>query len=331
MLKIGVLRGGADEKYRASLDNGANILACLREEDMVKKYKAVDIFIDEEGIWHIDGIPVTMNKVRDSVDMVINALLGKYAENGQIQKSLEEYGIPYACSDSSSSYICHNKFLTKEEFQKLGIRTPQFIHFKSIKEGGFDKNNYSGSKARAVWEKISPPWIVKPVTNGASVGVVLCKTFTDLVNAIRNIADIEDEIIVEEYIKGKEASVGIINNFRNKEMYVLPPVEIRLNKGDLMYDSVIKAEKSAKIICPGNFTEKEKEELENSASLIHRHLGLKFYSKTDFIVHPKRGAYALEVNTQSEFMEKTIIPEALDAVGSNVKELTEHLIKEALK
>lgn len=330
MLRVGVLRGGSDERYKASIDNGANILKCLRESLLSQKYNAVDIFIDEEGVWHINGIPVTMDKVKEKVDLVINALLGKYAESGEIQKILEEYKIPYASSDSKASFVSQNKFLTKEEFKKLGIKTPNFIHFQSLKESNTDKNTYSLIKARTVWEKMSPPWIIKPVTNGASVGVVLCKTFNELTNAIQKIAEIEDEILVEEFIQGKEATVGVINNFRGKEVYTLPPVEIRLTDGASILDSKQKSERLAKMVCPGSFTHEEKEEMERIAGNLHRHFKLEFYSKIDFIVHPRKGVYALEINTQSEFMEKSQIPEALEAVGSNLKELIEHLIKEAL-
>lgn len=331
MLRVGVLRGGSDERYKASIDNGANILKCLRESLLSQKYNAVDIFIDEDGVWHINGIPVTMDKVKEKVDLVINALLGKYAENGEIQKILEEYKIPYASSDSKASFVGHNKLLTKEEFLKLGIKTPNFIHFKSYNEVGMDKNTYASIKARTVWEKMSPPWIIKPVTNGSSVGVVLCRTFNELIKAIGNIADVEDEILVEEFIEGKEATVGIIDNFRGKENYALPPVEIRLSHGQNIFDYNQKYNNSAQIICPGSFLLEEKQKMEEIAILIHKKLGLKYYSKIDFIVHPKKGIYALEVNSQSEFMEKSQIPIALEAVGSSLEDLLDHLIKEATK
>ena len=330
MIRVGVLRGGADDRYKASLDNGANILAFFRGEEMSKKYIAVDIFIDENGTWHINGIPVSFSKVKESTDVVVNALLGKYAENGEIQKILEDNGILYTSSDSKSSRICQNKFLTKEELKKLKIKTPNFLYFKSLQESNSDKNSYSSNKARIVWEKMSPPWIVKPVTNGASVGVTLCRTFNDLTDAIRDIAEIEDGVLVEEFIQGKEATVGVINNFRGREIYTLPAVEIRLGEGAAIFNAKQKRENLARIVCPGSFTHQEKEEMKNISTKIHQHFNLKFYSKIDFMIHPRKGVYVLEVNTQSEFMEKAQIPEALEAVGSSLGELLEHLIKEAL-
>lgn len=328
MLNIGVLRGGVDKRYKTSLDNGASVLNCLRSDKMSEKYRAVDIFIDEEGTWHINGIPMTMDKISERVDMVLNALLGSYAEDGNIQKQLEEAGIPYAGTDSVSSAISHNKDLTKQEFIKMGIKTPSHILFPLYQED-FDepRSRYPQIKAREVWEKISPPWVVKPLSGGSSMGVHVCKTFQDLTEAIEDGMNSKTSILVEEFIKGKEATVGVINNFRNTEIYVLPPVEIRLPKNSLFFDHNTKNYESLPIACPGLFKEEEKRELERLAILIHKNLNLKHFSKSDFIVHPKRGIYALEVNTQSEFMNHSIITHALESVGSNLSELLDHLIK----
>jgi len=328
MINVGVLRGGADNRYKTSLDNGASILSCLRTDDMAKKYRAVDIFIDEQGVWHINGIPMSMDKISERVDIVLNALLGSYAESGHIQKQLEEHNILYVGTDSTSSIVSHNKDLTKQEFTKMGIKTPQHLLFPAYQED-FDepRSRYPQIKAREVWEKMSPPWVVKPLTGGSSMGVHVCKTFQDLVEAIEEGMNSQVSIIVEEFIKGKEATVGVIKGFRNIELYVLPPVEVRLPTGSSHFDYNIKNRNNLPVICPGCFSEQEKKELERLASDIHKNLNLKHFSKSDFIIHPKKGIYALEVNTQSEFMNYSIITQALESVGSNLSELIDHLIK----
>lgn len=327
MLRVGVLRGGNDTRYKNSLDNGAAILSCLRGDNLARKYFAVDIFIDEEGVWHINGIPMTMEKVRERVDVVLNALLGSYAESGDIQKLLEEAEIPYVGSDSISSRISQNKFLSKQEFEKLGIKTPKHVLFPAYQED-FDepKSRYPQIKAREVWEKISPPWIVKPLTGGSSMGVHVCQTFQELAEAIEEGMNEKVSVLVEEFIKGKEATVGVVNNFRNKDIYVFPPSEIRLPKGSNHFDSEMKNSNNLPVVCPGAFREEDKKELERLAGLIHKSFNLKHFSKSDFIVHPKRGIYVLEVNTQSEFMNNSIINHALESVGSNLSELLDHLI-----
>ena len=90
-------------------------------------------------------------------------------------------------------------------------------------------------------------------------------------------------------------------------------------------------ESNFKIVCPGIFTEKEKEEIEYGAKTIHQKIGLDFYSKIDFIVHPKRGVYFIEVNSQSEFFENSFMVQSLESVGSNLGIFLDHIISKALK
>lgn len=332
MLKIGVVRGGISGEHGVSLASGAQVLSHLRSEKMASKYSPIDIFIDKEGIWHVNGIPTTLDKIAKRVDVIINALHGDYGEDGKIQQELELMGIPYTGSGPLSSAIGYNKLLTKQEFARLGIKTPRHMLFPAYQED-FDgpKNRYAEKKAREVWEKMSPPWIVKPLTGGSSMGVHVCKTFESLVNAFKDGMDKDVSVLVEEFIKGKEATVGVIDNFRGKKVYTLPPIEIRVPKTSTFFDSEVKYNGKSQEICPGNFTEEEKKELERLASLIHTGLDLSHYSRSDFIIHPKKGIYALEVNTLPGLTNESLMPKALRAVGSDLPEFIEHIINLAKK
>ena len=332
MIKVGVIRGGISGEYKVSLDSGANVLSCLRSESMKDKYSAIDIFIDPEGIWHINGIPVTIEKVASKVDLIINALHGDYGEDGKVQELLEQWKIPYTGSDSASSFIGYNKFLTKQEFNKLGINTPKHILFP-VYQDDFDgpRNRYAEKKAREVWRSMPPPWVVKPLTGGSSLGIYVCKTFASLVTAFEESIDSGVSILVEEFIKGKEATVGVLDNFRGKDIYAFPAIEIQIPKTSTFFDNEVKYNGKSQEICPGNFTNEEKVELERLASLIHTGLHLSHYSRSDFIVHPKRGIYAIEVNTLPGLTNESLMPKAFDAVGTNMSEFIEHIIKLALK
>ena len=331
MIRVGVIRGGISGEYEVSLASGAQVLEHLRSDRMKDKYQAVDIFIDRDGVWHIGGIPVTMDKVANRVDVIINALHGDYGEDGKVQQELEQWGIPYTGSGPLASAIGYNKFLSKQEFTKLGIKTPQHILFPAYQED-FDgpKEDYAVKKAREIWQKLPPPWIVKPLTGGSSMGVHVCKTFQALVDAFQMGVNENVSVIVEEFIKGKEATVGVVDSFRGKDTYVLPPIEIRVPKTSEFFDNEVKYNGESQEICPGNFSEEEKRELERLASLIHTGLDLDHYSRSDFIVHPKRGIYALEVNTLPGLTGESLMPKALGAVGSSLPEFIEHLIKLAL-
>lgn len=328
MIKVGVIRGGISGEYEVSLASGAQILLHLRSDKMKDKYISIDIFIDRDGTWHINGIPTTIDKIVHKVDVIINALHGDYGEDGKVQQLLEQWGIPYTGSGPLASAIGYNKFLAKQEFEKLGIRTPKHILFPAYQED-FDgpRNKYATKKAREVWGKFSPPWIVKPLTGGSSIGVTVCKTFQSLVDVFQKGMDEKVSVLVEEFIKGKEATVGVLDNFRGKKVYTLPPIEIRIPKTSIFFDNEVKYNGQTQEICPGNFTEEEKAELEKMAALIHTGLDLSHYSRSDFIIHPKKGIYALEVNTLPGLAEMCLIPKAIEAVGSSMPEFIEHIIK----
>lgn len=332
MIKVGVVRGGISGEHHVSLATGAQILSQLREEKLSSRYKPIDIFIDQEGIWHVNGIPTTIDKVSKQVDIVINALHGDYGEDGKIQQQLQEFNIPYTGSGPLSSAIGYNKYLSKQEFLKLGIKTPRHILFAAYqRDMDGEINRYAKEKAREVWSRLPPPWIVKPLTGGSSMGVHVCKTFTSLQDAILDGANKNVSILIEEFIKGKEATVGVINNFRKQKIYSLPPIEIRVPKTSTFFDEEVKYNGKSQEICPGNFSDDEKRELERLASLIHSGLHLNHYSRSDFIIHPKRGIFALEVNTLPGLTSESLFPKALNAVGSNLSEFIEHLISITLK
>ena len=328
MIKVGVIRGGISGEYEVSLASGAQILLHLRSDKMKDKYISIDIFIDRDGVWHINGIPTTIDKIVHKVDVIINALHGDYGEDGKVQQLLEQWGIPYTGSGPLSSAVGYNKFLAKQEFEKLGIKTPKHVLFPAYQED-FDgpRNKYAKNKAREVWGKFSPPWVVKPLTGGSSLGVTVCKTFESLVDVFQKGIDEKVSVLVEEFIKGKEATVGVLDNFRGKKVYTLPPIEIRIPKTSIFFDNEVKYNGQTQEICPGNFTEEEKEELEKMAALIHTGLDLSHYSRSDFIIHPQKGIYALEVNTLPGLAEMCLIPKAIEAVGSSMPEFIEHIIK----
>lgn len=332
MLKVGVIRGGISGEHDVSLASGAQVISHLLGDKLSNKYKAVDIFIDRDGVWHMNGLPTDISKVSHRVDLVINALHGDYGEDGKIQQELELMGIPYTGSGPLSSAIGYNKLLTKQQFERLGIKTPRHMLFPAYQDD-FDgpKSKYAERKARDVWEKMPPPWIVKPLTGGSSMGVHVCKTFESLIKALEDGVDKNVSVLVEEFITGKEATVGVVNNFRGKDVYTLPPIEIRVPKTSMFFDNEVKYNGKSQEICPGNFTNEEKKELERLASLIHTGLDLDHYSRSDFIVHPKKGIYALEVNTLPGLTGESLMPKALRAVGSDLPEFIEHLINLAMK
>ena len=332
MIKVGVIRVGISSEYDVSLKTGGNVISHLLNDKLNKIYKPIDILIDKDGVWYIQGKPTSIEKVFNNVDVIFNALHGDYGEDGKVQQVLDTWGIPYTGSKSFPSAVGYNKVLSKEQFRLLGIKTPKHLLFP-VYQKDFDGpiEDYAIRKAKEVHSKISPPWIVKPVSSGSSMGVIVCKTFDDLIRAFNDGVNQKVSVLVEEMIEGKEATVGVIENFRGKDLYVLPSIEIRVPKENNFFDYDAKYSGKSEEICPGNFTREEKEELERLAKLIHKGLNLSHYSRSDFIVHPKRGIFVLEVNTLPGLTDESLIPKGLRAVGADVSEFIHHIISLARK
>lgn len=324
MIRVGVVRGGISPEYEISLMTGGNVISCLQNHQI---YKPVDILIDKNGSWHLNGIPAPLAKIFNSVDVIFNALHGDYGEDGKISQLFEHWKIPYTGSGPFASSLAYNKVLTKKYFDSLGIKTPRHILFP-VYQKDFDGplNEYSKKKARQVWEQLPPPWIVKPLTGGSSFGIHACRTFPELVRAFDLGVNERVSVIVEELIEGREATVPVVEKFRDQRLYAFPCVESHPNKDSKFFDYNSKYINKFNKICPGNFTRKEKNELEDLAKIIHKNLNLNHYSATDFILHPKRGIYAIEVNTLPGLTDNSIIPLALSSVGSNMTEFISHII-----
>lgn len=317
--RVGVIRGGPSNEYEVSLGSGAVVLDALHKhhED---KYLAKDIFIDRQGNWHVDGMQTTPVEAIHSVDIIFNALHGKYGEDGKVQSMLEYHGKPFTGSGSLGSSIGMNKILAKKIFKDHGMKTP---HFKEFKSDRIEKD--VETIATELFESFLMPAVVKPASSGSSVGVTLVKYYNELPTAFLEAAKHDDTVIIEEYIPGIEATCAVIEGFRGQELYALPPIEIR--PANKFFDYEAKYAGKSQELVPATFADKFKLAIEDLARKIHKALGLRHYSRSDFIIHPRRGIYVLEVNTLPGLTEGSLLPKALRAIGSDTHEFVEHLIK----
>ena len=319
LTRIGVLRGGPSSEYEVSLNTGANILRVIREKHS-EKYRPHDLLIDRSGQWHIDGVPNSIEAILPRVDMIFNALHGSYGEDGKVQNIFEIHGIPFTGSGSLASAIGMNKSLTKKVFVNHRIKTP---YAKIISSASVKMN--TDIAVKELFQTLILPAIVKPVSAGSSVGVSIVRTYRELPQSLKIASEHGDEIMIEEYIPGIEATCGVVEDFRDQELYALPPIEIRPATTFFDYDAKYKG-KSQEIV-PASFSHELKMKIEELAKSIHRALGLRHYSRSDFIIHPRRGIYALEVNTLPGLTDESLVPKALRAVGSDVHEFVDHIIQ----
>lgn len=314
---MGVLRGGPSSEHEVSLKTGKSVLANLSE-----KYVGRDIFIDKTGQWHMDKKPVRHEQAFRGIDVVFNALHGEYGEDGKLQQVLETHGVPYTGSGVVASALGMNKILAREAFRNAGLKIPRGIDVSA--------ENGALGEAKKVFKTISPPWVVKPVSGGSSVGVSVALTLTELARVLENAFASGQKFFVEELIKGREATCGVIDGFRNQKHYSLPVIEIVPPKkfGFFNYDAKYGGETEE--ICPARFDLPLKKEIERLAIMAHNAIGARHYSRSDFIVS-KRGVYVLEINTLPGLTGESLLPKAMLAVGSSHKELIDHLINLALE
>jgi len=315
---VGVLRGGPSREHEVSLKTGAAILANLPEE----RYDARDIYIDKRGQWHDRGRPTAPERVLRQLDVVLIGLHGEYGEDGEVQKLLERFSVPYAGADSFGSYLAMHKIMSKAHARDIGLLTPESHYVERAED--------SGEAAHGIIRTFHQPVVVKPVGWGSSIGVSIVGGHAPVLSAIEKLFnDGARGVIVEEHIRGREATVGVVEGLRGEALYVLPTLEIIPPKGDF-YSFDSKYSGATKLVCPGNFSRVIREELHIAAKAIHRALGLRHYSRSDFIVAPK-GVYYLETNTLPGMTEQSDLPVALMSVGIPLPEFFSHLVNLALE
>jgi D-alanine--D-alanine ligase len=318
MAVIGVLRGGVGDEHDVSLKTGLSVLRRLENSG----HKAVDIFIDRKGIWHVRGVAMAPLRALTGVDLVFNALHGAYGEDGGVQRELDRLGVMYTGPKAMSASISMNKVVSKDMLKGSGILLPRHVLVGVVPD--------LERRAVEIWQTFSQPSIVKPVASGSSVGVTLAKNFTQFYDGIKKAFQFGSDVVVEEFVRGKEATVGVIENFRGQDLYALPPVEIVLPKTCEIFDYDAKYGGGTEERCPGAFSRDEVERLEVAAKTVHEKLGLRHYSRTDFIVTPK-GPYFLETNALPGLTDESLVPKSLTAVGSSMDEFVAHIITMALE
>ena len=316
-IRIGVLRGGPSSEYEVSLKTGVSVLNNLPD-----KYSPVDIFIDKSGVWHIQGVPHQPHETFKKVDAIFNALHGEYGEDGKVQKILDTFSVPYTGSKTIASAIGMNKALAKNVFKSHGIKTPYFT--VESKSENIDEI------ASKLFKTFPMPAVVKPIAGGSSVGVSIAYDFRGLKDALAKAFEYSDKALVEEYINGREATCGVVDKFRGKDIYSLLPIEIIKPEKSEFFDYEAKYCGGSQEICPGNFSQSEKEAIQGLAVMAHKVLGLRHYSRSDFIVSPRRGIYILEVNTLPGLTSESLLPKSLQAIGCSLPDFLDHLITLAL-
>lgn len=313
---VGVIRGGPSNEYEVSLNTGASVLKHLPE-----KYVGHDILISKDGTWHSGGVPRNPERVLKRVDVIFNALHGAYGEDGKVQRFLDNFSVPYTGSGVFGSALGMNKVLSKRAFENRGLKMPRHIVVK--------KDTVSKEILLDIFKNFPHPCVVKPASAGSSVGVRIVRSFPELEDAVAEALTHSPLALVEEFIRGREASCGVVENFRGEKLYPLFPIEIIQPETSEFFDYNAKYSGESQEICPAHFERDVKNEIQYAAKEAHNALHLRHYSRSDFIISP-RGVYLLETNTLPGLTPESLLPKALAEGGTEFPHFLDHLVTLAL-
>lgn len=246
-------------------------------------------------------------------DVVFLALHGKCGEDGRIQAAFDLYGIKYTGSGYLSSALCMDKGTTKVFLDVANVPTPEGITIRA------------GEDAEAlIRSKLRPPYVIKPLCGGSSIGVSIVRDVSELPAALSEAFRWEEELIVEEYIEGREFSVCVL------EDKALPVIEIAPLSGFYDYKNKYQAGSTVET-CPAKLPLKKTEEMQQYAERAAKALGLTTYSRMDFLMREDGSIYCLEANTLPGMTPTSLIPQEAAAIGIDFPTLCEKLIAISLK
>jgi D-alanine-D-alanine ligase len=318
-LRVAVLRGGPSSLYDASLKTGEHVLSVLRKKP--ETYHPIDVFISKDGEWHVSGLRKEPHKALAHVDVVFNALHGEYGEDGEVQKFLSGIRIPYTGSTAASLAVTKNKDLSKKIFASHGLFTPRH-EMVTVEEGI--------PFLAQVFRTYLHPIIVKPHNKDGMHGVSLAYTFDQLIKAVEEAWTHSPKVMLEEFVRGKEAVAAVVEHARGEKLYALLPVEIETPIKNKLPDYESKIQNKPVYLVTNTFAPHEHKLLEQTAKQVHQILGLRHYSKSDLIMTPQGKVYVLEATGLPALHKQSAMHKSLPDLGWSSEILVDHLINLAL-
>lgn len=296
--RVGVLMGGPSSEREISLKSGWAVYQALTNEGL----DAVPLEIDTDA----------EEKIKEAdIDAAFIALHGKFGEDGTLQRILQDLQIPYTGSGIIASLLCFDKVASRRVFKHYNIPAPKYEVLQQAAWG------------RRI-EKIdfSFPVVVKPSNQGSSVGITLVKECSTLAAAVENAFNYDDTVLVEEYITGREITVGILDDTP------LPVVEIVPQ--NIFFDFQAKYEKGkTAYIVPARLSARTAQEARCTALLAHNSLGCRSFSRVDMILAGEKPV-VLEVNSIPGLTAVSLLPMAARAEGIDFGQLCLRILQSCL-
>ena len=300
--KVLILGGGISKERLISLETARAVYKAL----IKKNYKVI--------ICEPDGN--LTNKIKSfKPNIVFNALHGQFGEDGYIQTVLESQKVKYTHSGVLASSIAMDKGISKKIFIKKKILTPKYIKFNFSKSNKIDKKLIF-----MIQKKLKFPVVIKPINEGSSVNVYICSKK----NFIQNLKKLVlyKEILIEEFIPGREIQVAILGNRK------LGAIEIKPKRKFYDYEAKYNVKAKTKHIIPVEMSKKNLEKVLNIALKAHNSIGCKGVTRSDFKFYKNR-FFLLETNTQPGMTKLSLVPEIAAYAGMSFINLIEWILKDA--
>jgi D-alanine-D-alanine ligase len=306
--RVGVLMGGISAEREVSLKSGGAVFNALkgRHYDVA----AIDV-----------GHDICEVVRRKGIGIAFLTLHGGYGEDGSLQGLLDVLGIPFTGSGVLASALAMDKEASKKVFLYHGIPVPPFKVIHPGRSVSSQKPESAHYELPAV--DFSLPWVIKPATEGSSIGVSIVKERSSLNMAMEKAAGFGKRIIVEKYIPGKEIQVGILND------RILGAVEVRPTLEFYSYEAKYTAGLTEYILPPEVHPEVLRN-AEKEALSAHTALNCKGATRVDLILDEKGNPYVLEVNTIPGMTETSLLPKIAARAGFDFPLLIEEILKEAI-
>jgi D-alanine-D-alanine ligase len=298
--KIAVLMGGPGAEREVSLASGKAVLKAL-----------LGLGLDAVAV----DVTTTQIDLPEGTDLAFNVIHGTFGEDGQLQDALEALGVPYTGAGSASSKLAIHKSLAKEKFLAAGVPTAR-------------SETVSLSPGVVPELTLQAPLVIKPPLEGSSVGIQIVKVQNDVPAALLKAAEKYSEVLIEEFIEGKELTVGILNDLTLPIVHISPP--------DGVYDMASKypwlsGAKGSEYVCPADLDLETTMAVQAAALAAHRSLGVEVYSRVDVLLDSENRPFVLEANTIPGMTETSLLPKAAAAIGISFPELCKTIAEISLK
>ncbi|MBQ1867327.1 MULTISPECIES: D-alanine--D-alanine ligase family protein [Selenomonas] len=304
--KIVVVMGGTSTEAEISRQTGTAILKALQS----KGYNA-------EGM-ELNPTTFAEDIRKSGCAMVFNAIHGKFGEDGMIQGTLDMLGIPYTGSGVLASAVTMDKAASKRVFVAEGISTPRSQTFHAFEM----KHNLVAE----IEKNFSWPVVVKAASQGSSIGVYIVETHEELEKSLQEAFSYNDEVLVEEFIKGRELTVAVWGDDEAKEAF--PIIEITTTSGRYDYESKYTKGASTHII-PMPVSDAKTKEIQDLAIKTFTACGCRGVARVDMMLGPDEKPYVIEVNSVPGMTELSLVPDAARAMGVEFPELCERILEMA--